>query len=350
MQRRARHDTLQPAGIIQMNQEWSGRNGPANYRRLYEAYFDQPIVVKDSFWISGTENNNYMTAIPEEAELDEITIIVWHDVKQAHPLTYYYTTIVQNCQECRCVPGYHYERFTFDDAFNHDTYRLHPNWWRDYGDYFPNDQMEIMFLFPIFDTTFTGEDTTTVEPPEHDTCLPSYGLRVTNYNPELPIVLWSTPYGVHQWDLSLARQGQSADEGEITHHTQTYTTFEGLDTGVWYTVWVRSVCDSGIVSVWSDSVDFYIAGDSVPSEPEGIVTADDIYTQFSPNPARESVTLFSSFQIRNVEAFDMGGKKVMELPARANNINIDIRSLAKGTYVVRVTTVHGVTVKKLIVE
>lgn len=70
-----------------------------------------------------------------------------------------------------------------------------------------------------------------------------------------------------------------------------------------------------------------------------------------PNPAKNTVSVVSSFDMSSYEVFNMMGQKVMSAPATgANNLNIDVADLTSGNYIVKVHTNAGVIVKKVVKE
>ena len=66
-----------------------------------------------------------------------------------------------------------------------------------------------------------------------------------------------------------------------------------------------------------------------------------------PNPANEFVTISSAVEINKVEVYNLLGKKVISA-SKLNNNNLDISSLAKGVYMMKLTSGESVASKKLI--
>ncbi|QNM85306.1 T9SS type A sorting domain-containing protein [Polaribacter pectinis] len=66
-----------------------------------------------------------------------------------------------------------------------------------------------------------------------------------------------------------------------------------------------------------------------------------------PNPANEFVTISSAVEINKVEVYNLLGKKVIST-SKLNNNNLDISSLAKGVYMMKLTSGESVASKKLI--
>ena len=69
-----------------------------------------------------------------------------------------------------------------------------------------------------------------------------------------------------------------------------------------------------------------------------------------PNPAGESVTVASSFELRSVEVYDMSGRQVWGKECTGLSVTVDVSDWAEGTYIVVVRNLHGTATKKLVVE
>ena len=70
----------------------------------------------------------------------------------------------------------------------------------------------------------------------------------------------------------------------------------------------------------------------------------------TPNPAKETVQVSSDETILTLTIIDMSGRTVAELHPNETSATLDTRSLPSATYLVRITTNQGITVKKLVVE
>ena len=88
------------------------------------------------------------------------------------------------------------------------------------------------------------------------------------------------------------------------------------------------------------------------TDPEGIATADSLgrLVQLLPNPATERVRVQSGCGLRVVEVFDGHGRMVLTQTAEGNEVEIDISYWAPGSYVVRVYTELGIASRRLVVE
>jgi hypothetical protein len=74
------------------------------------------------------------------------------------------------------------------------------------------------------------------------------------------------------------------------------------------------------------------------------------FTQIMPNPAREQVTVLSSYRLSRVVVYDLGGRAVLEQEDDGLATTLDVSGLAKGVYVVAIHTPAGIATKRLVVE
>ena len=100
---------------------------------------------------------------------------------------------------------------------------------------------------------------------------------------------------------------------------------------------------------WEGIKDVY--GDLNPTaESFNTASVDDIFaSQVSvyPNPANEFVKISSSVDINKVEIYNLLGKKVISTSKLTNN-NLDVSSLSKGVYLMKLTSGESVASRKLI--
>ena len=129
------------------------------------------------------------------------------------------------------------------------------------------------------------------------------------------------------------------------------TPIYGLDTARWFSARVRSVCGDDRRSEWSDTIRFFVPGDTTSTDPtEGISNVVERYTYLMPNPASGQVSVMSSFRIDRVEIYTLAGQRILQENAAGLSAQIDISALAQGTYIVRTYTNRGVSNKHLVVK
>jgi hypothetical protein len=69
-----------------------------------------------------------------------------------------------------------------------------------------------------------------------------------------------------------------------------------------------------------------------------------------PNPAKDIFKVMSHYTIKDIQVFDMMGKKVLEKEVNYFETEIIVDNLASGTYIVKINTAKGTTEKKLVVQ
>ena len=74
------------------------------------------------------------------------------------------------------------------------------------------------------------------------------------------------------------------------------------------------------------------------------------YTSLYPNPANESVNVVCSYKIKDYALVDATGREVLSGKCNANSMALDLSSLQKGVYFIRLQTAKGSVEKKLLVE
>ena len=76
----------------------------------------------------------------------------------------------------------------------------------------------------------------------------------------------------------------------------------------------------------------------------------DSYTSLYPNPANESVNVVCSYKIKGYTLVDATGRELLSGKCNANSMALDVSSLQKGVYFIRIQTAKGEVKKKLLVE
>ena len=307
------------------------------YCGVYEAYFDEPVTVTDSFYVGCTANNNYTLYVKDD-----------RGIRVA------YRNWIQRCH-MTIQSGY-------SPTPNHYRYRYHEI---DSLFYFwPDDPWAVQIEDTMWHTT-SGEDFILMFPiydtadwnsyrPQLDTCDRPSGLSVLSSDHESTIITWDNNDSVVSWDVKVARD--TATNGRITHHSQNWATLTQLDTASWYNISVRAICDSNDVDIvespWSDTIMVYVPGDTSSHEPPavGIASADDKMVSIKPNPAHSMVEVEASSTILTVEMFNTQGVKVIHHNCNANKAVINLDDIIAGLYTVRVKTNNGVVIKKLVVQ
>ena len=308
---------------------------------LYEAYFDKPVIVKDSFYVSATSYGNYVipdTTIYEDNPYGEgpYISIVYNKAFQtvAYFASMFAPFLPKNEQFAPRRDYYKVRDLEPDSAHNYGEWQIIPGSDdHDYNHFYMN-------IFPIIDTTFRGVM------PQADTCPTPQGLRVGQISNLGVFLEWENV--AERYQISLTPDGGTET---IETSEAPFIQLTGLDTATWYMAKVRAECDSEDVSLWSDTLRFFVPGDTTSTGPtESIETIAERFTYLMPNPASDNVTVMSSFRIDRIEVYSLTGQRVMQQKVGALSTQIDLSCLPKGTYIVRTYTNHGISNKRLVVK
>lgn len=205
----------------------------------------------------------------------------------------------------------------------------------------------------LCDSFFFGEWSLPVQfylPTHFDTCMLPTGFHVAALDSGSVTLAWNNA-DVLSWTVQM----NPVELGMANVQTLTATTnslqVEGLYTDAWYWARIRVLCDTDWYSDWTDTIRFH-----VPSQHPGNADTTNAtnpveqYTYLLPNPAREEVTVMSSFKVRSVELYAADGKLLMEQEVNGLGTRLSLEGLSAGVYFVRVRTSAGVTTKRLVVE
>ena len=316
----------------------------------FEVYFDEPIVVTDSFYVSGTLYHNYMLI---RDTTDSVTLnIQENEMRYAHPHFEYlgmFDRTYKNIEVCNP------DTLLFKPNPNHKRYRYHSFdllhtlnnehtyyakivdtlWHYGTADYF-------LHIFPIFDTT--------QEVVPRDTCPTPAGFRVVDADRRAAILSWLHTDGVEQWEMRITND-RDPDAEVVVRYLDTLVVLTRLVPDTWYTACVRSVCadsvSDGIYSAWSDSMTFYIPqdGESVAGVERGVAL------NLVPNPAKESVQVTATGVMEGIVLYTLQGQKLYGMRCSSDTATLTLDGLSAGVYIVEVTLADKVKVrKKLLVE
>ena len=300
---------------------------------VYEAYFESPIVVRDSFYVAFTQYNNgqwlelnssgsYYVYNTKPTQVDVYTIVL---PKPIDP------------KLIPCMPHVKVKFLSVEGDFYHTRYSWVDTtvWYTGY------DSESYQPIFPIFDTTGYYRA---------DTCADVTNFAVLGTDSISALLSWDSTGNSIGWELAYGPIGTLPDEANILEMSSTVHRLSGLDSGTWYVAYVRAKCNNGEYSNWSNGIEFYITGDTV-STPISIQTSLlEKYTHIMPNPANEVVTIFSSFSINRIEVFALNGVLVERMDCEGVSTQLTVTEYPKGVYIVKVYTHSGVATKKLVVN
>jgi hypothetical protein len=196
----------------------------------------------------------------------------------------------------------------------------------------------------LCDNSLTSEWSDTIgfrtldEPIVNDSCDMPTNLAVSNVTANSATISWNGSAAQYEVELN----GTVA----ATVSTNSYNA-QGLNASTVYVVRVRALCDNSLTSDWSDTIGFRTL------EGEGIDAIDANYSvNIYPNPASDRVTvnvegLSGKAQ---VSVIDLSGRTLMSDTMTDGSVQLNVSSLAQGSYFVRISGERFTTVRKLIVK
>ena len=184
-----------------------------------------------------------------------------------------------------------------------------------------------------------------------DTCLKPQNLQASVSEGEV-VLQWSVTSNMSHWELEMGMVEMGMTGSQVYDMNQNWLTTAVQYTDAWYWARVRTVCGEDFLSDWTDTIRFFVPS-TTPDNPDttgnGISPVEQ-YTYLMPNPAREEVTVASSFRVKAVELYGADGKLLQQKEVNAVGTTMDLKGLPAGIYFVRVHTTAGVTTKRLIIE
>ena len=267
------------------------------YMPVFEAYFDEPVIVTDSFYVATT--NHY----GGDTLRRTVTCIYRHE-----PIGLY----------ASCWPQYYMIRIDYGSRLvwqhKHDSY--------------------VWFIFPIIDT---------VQP----VCEVPLGLHVNGQDSTGVHLVWDSAEHNRSWVVAYGRANADPESYAEQPCATTDFAIAGLVPGVEYAARVRAVCfEDDTYSDWSDTIRFVREGDV------GIDTLDDLHARVSlrPNPAHSSIAVTADATIKSIEIFDMQGHRLLSRRVYGKRAKIAVGNWPKGSYIVHTNTTLGTNIQKMVVE
>ena len=271
------------------------------YMPVFEAYFDEPVIVTDSFYVATT--NHY----GGDTLRRTVTCIYRHE-----PIGLY----------ASCWPQYYMIRIDYGSGLvwqhKHDSY--------------------VWFIFPIIDT---------VQP----VCEVPLGLHVNGQDSTGVHLVWDSAEHNRSWVVAYGRANADPESYAEQPCATTDFAIAGLVPGVEYAARVRAVCfEDDTYSDWSDSVEWCGAEQQLWTErPNGNAVTDGM-VRLSPNPANADVSVSSAYRLLGVEAYAMDGRAVYKADAHGLTHTFSVKGWPQGTYLIMVETASGIATKKLVVR
>ena len=182
-------------------------------------------------------------------------------------------------------------------------------------------------------------------PVRFDTCDAPTWLHVTALDSAMATLAWDSS-DAQAWEVEMGLTELGMMGGQTTTLLTNSIQKSGLYCDAWYWARVRAQCDTDFWSEWTDTIHFYVP----MHHPEEILNPIEQSTYLMPNPAREEVTVMSSFRVKAVELYGSDGKLLQQKEVNAVGTTLDLKGLPAGIYFVRVVTTAGMTTKRLVIE
>lgn len=280
---------------------------------IYEAYFDKPYYVTDSFYVSAACMNNQMDRESQLYAKCPTSITTW-----------------QNTDFC----NHAVQRFAYRSFFS--------GAWQKY------EYGTIYWLWPIIDTTGMNY----IAPCDTFFCAGVSDLHVGHPNHVRGGIIdfvWTGAADHSRWQLSYGPAGTAPGEGSILNCSTPAVDVYGMQDSVHYVCYVRGYCD--MCHKWGDWSEGFEYWKEMYTEPAEIRPGRlDRFVTVMPNPATQYVSIMSSFKISRIEAFDLQGALVDEQPVDAFGATLDLSRWPRGTYILNIRTNQGTMARKIVVE
>ena len=291
------------------------------YLRTFECYFNKPVTVKDTFYVGTTAYSNCSLYTDSGAYHDH-TLMVYVVHK-------YCTYGLLDCGDSSLPLAV--------ERFDEQLYPNSPYYWSR----IPNNIFYC--ILPIIDTDYVPP-----LPPQDTTPCPTIdGLGVEWIDTNCVFASWSLGNTEGPYQVNYAETGMPFESGTYFECPNPYASICNLMTNKSYKLRVRSSCSTGMAveghGPWSDSLVF-----SHP--PIGINDVEQSGIRIHPNPTRDRLTVERPTAVpATIEVFNAKGQKVLSTTTDQAAVTLDVSSLASGSYLLRVTTAEGSSVRSFVV-
>ena len=283
-----------------------------NYMPSYEVFFDSPVEIADTFYLSKTTTYGDSTLLSDVVFVNEIH-------KNPDPTAPHYV-------DSSCIHRLPEELRRYRNDIVNGAWESS----------LPQDSWTMFLIYPIIE--YPG-----------DTCPEEVqGLRWSRLGSgTTAFVQWDAGTNHHDWQLSYAPSGTPAGEGTVVDCSIAQSVLPGLAAGIQYDIYVRARCRFARDewTGWSGPLEI---GFGNPGE--GIDGVAGVQAELTPNPATGRVRVSCGEALRMVEVYDLQGRRMLAQEASGTSLELDISTLAAGRYTVIVHTAEGTGAKALVVR
>ena len=274
---------------------------------MLEVYFDSEVDLTDSFYISCEMKFKY-TSPPTHNWGNIIPVMCGTSEAGINSTTIYDSIPVIGIR-------WKNKMETDDDPWNYDEMQRYP------------------LLFPIIRR-------------DCDTCPQAQGLQYVRSSADKAFFRWQRGTNHHDWQLSYGPAGTAPEDGTILNCANTSSSLVTLDPDSHYVAYVRARCKFARYEYgpWSAPLAFSLNGGN------GIDGVDTPDITLTPNPATERVTV-SATGMQSVELLAVDGTVILHHDGlHQDKYPLDLKGLAAGVYMVRVSTPLGTATRRLLVQ
>ena len=293
-------------------------NHDSVYLRSFESYFDKPVTVKGTYYVGTTTYSN-CSLFTDLGAFHEHTLMVY-DIHK------YCTYGMLDCGETSLPQAV----VRTDNSIPDTNWAIYNN-------------LHFYCILPIIDTDYIPP-----LPPQDTTPCPTIdGLGVEWIDTNCVFASWSLGNTEGPYQVNYAETGMPFESGTYFECPNPYASICNLMTNKSYKLRVRSSCSTGMAveghGPWSDSLVF-----SHP--PIGINDVEQSGIRIHPNPTRDRLTVERPTAVpATIEVFNAKGQKVLSTTTDQAAVTLDVSSLASGSYLLRVTTAEGSSVRSFVV-
>lgn len=287
---------------------------------IKEYYFDEPVLVRDSFYVGMSKNTTAYDFARNRYWIDGDT-----DVMHAM-YGYFYFGGGTTDPLCVYVPPH---RAYYTTYYEDDVWVFSPFRWYHLENH-PSQAVYPM-IWAIYE----------------DACPSVSGARDSLLADGSILLMWDSSQYSTRWELMYGIEGTPESTWTWASCNTPRYTIPVVDTSVVYIVKVRAECfvDSLYYGEW-DSI--RLGGGQLVEIP--IVESAPVEVLVHPNPTHGSVQVLSTSQMNLIEIYDLFGRSLGSASISGTQIVMDVRSLKPATYLLRIHTDSGWVTKKLVVD
>ena len=310
---------------------------------LYEVLFDSAVVLDDTFVVASTAFNNEGSTYSRTVMGHTENIWLWD-----HPATRFYN--IERWHNPEGIDSTDISWIKFRQLEWTGGVRCHDSVSSASYDSCGTWERHVMrcgcrtWAYPFFPIIELGFDTTL--------CHEVSNLRVAERGAGCATLMWDAGDG-GPWVVAYGKITDAWEDFTFDTVTSPMLTLTGLEVGTQYFALVRGYCSvTGEYGEWTNPLEVEIYHPGSGSEPEGIDRPGDLgrFTRLMPNPAREQVSVLSSYKMSRIEVYALDGRKVLEQEVGGISTVAEVKDLPRGTYIMAVYLPHGVATKKLVLE